>query len=39
MDTIFIYPENSKTSKAYILILTVIEKIDLRRGEKIFIKS
>ena len=33
--------ENSKTSKPHVLILKLIDKIDLRRGEKkcCFIKS
>ena len=34
MDTIFINSENSKTSKLYVLILNLTDKIDLRRGEK-----
>ena len=34
MDTIFLNSENSKTSKPYISILNLTDKIDLRRGEK-----
>ena len=35
MDTIFINSENSKTSKAHVLILKLTDELDLRRGEKI----
>ena len=35
MDTIFIKSENSKTSKLHVLILKLINKLDLRTGEKI----
>ena len=34
MDTIFFSSENSKTSKPYILILKLIDKTNLRKGEK-----
>ena len=34
MDTIFRNSENSKTSKSYVLILKLTDKLDLRRGEK-----
>ena len=34
MDTIFMNSENSKTSKPYVLILKLSNKLDLRRGEK-----
>ena len=34
MDTIFINSENCKTSKPYVLILNLIDKIDLQRDEK-----
>ena len=34
MNTIFINSENSKTSKSYVLILKLPDKLDLRRGEK-----
>ena len=34
MDTIFINSENSKTSKSHVLILKLVDKLDLRRGEK-----
>ena len=34
MDTISIDSENSKTSKPYVLILKLTDKLDLRRGEK-----
>ena len=35
MDTIFMNPENSKTSEPHVLILKLTDKLDLRRGEKI----
>ena len=34
MDTIFINSENSKTSKAHILMLKLTNELDLRRVEK-----
>ena len=34
MGTIFINSENSKTSKSYVLIPNLTDKINLRRGEK-----
>ena len=34
MDTIFMNSKNSKTSKLYVLILQLIDKLDLRRVEK-----
>ena len=34
MSAIFMNFENSKTSKPYVLILKLIDKLDLRRGEK-----
>ena len=34
MNTIFMNSENSKTSKAHVLILKLTDKLDLRRGEK-----
>ena len=34
MDTIFMNSENSKTSKRYVLLLNLTDKIDLKRGEK-----
>ena len=37
MVTIFMNFENSKTSQPHILILEVADKLDLRRGEKIFL--
>ena len=39
MDTIFMSSENSKTSEPHILILTLTEKLDLRKGEKIIALS
>ena len=33
MDTIFMNSENSKTSKPYVLVLKLTDKLDLRRGE------
>ena len=35
MNTVFINSENSKTSKAHVLILKLTNELDLRRGEKI----
>ena len=32
MDTIFMTPENSETSKLLVLILNLTDKLDLRRG-------
>ena len=34
MDTIFMNSKNSKSSKHHVLILNLIDKIDLRRGER-----
>ena len=34
MDTIFMNSENIKPSEAYVLILTLADKLDLGRGEK-----
>ena len=39
MDTIFINSENSKTPKPHILILKLINKLDLRFGEKVIALS
>ena len=39
MNTIFINPENSKTSKAHILIVQLINELDFRRSEKIIALS
>ena len=39
MDTIFINPENSKTSEPHVLILKLTDKLDLGRGEKIIALS
>ena len=39
MDTIFRNSENSKTSEPHVLLLNLTDKLDLRRGEKSFIKS
>ena len=39
MNTIFINAENSKTSKAHILMLKLINELDLRMGEKIIALS
>ena len=39
MDTIFMKSENSKTSKQNILVLKLINKIDLRIGEKVIALS
>ena len=34
MDTIFMNSENSKTSEHNVLVLTLIDKLDLRRSQK-----
>ena len=34
MDTIFMNSENTKTSKPYVLILKLTDKIDLQRDKK-----
>ena len=34
MDTIFMNPENSRTSEYHVLILKLTDKLDLRRGDK-----
>ena len=34
MDTIFMNSENSKTSKPYVIILKLTDKLDLRIGKK-----
>ena len=39
MNTIFMNSESSKTFKPYVLILTLTNKLDLKRGEKIKIKT
>ena len=39
MDTIFMNSENSKTSKPYVLILKLTNKLDLRIGKKIIAVS
>ena len=39
MDTIFTNLENSKTSKPYLLILKLTNKLNLRIGEKIIVLS
>ena len=39
MNTIFINSENSKTSKAHILMLKLTNELDLRMGEKIIALS
>ena len=39
MDTIFINSENSKTSKAHILMLKLTNELDLRMGENIIALS
>ena len=39
MDTIFINSENSKTSKAHILMLRLTYELDLRMGKKIIALS
>ena len=39
MNTIFINSENSKTSKAHVLMLKLTNELDLRMGEKIIALS
>ena len=39
MDTMFMNPENSKTSKPHVLILKLNDKLDLRRGDKSVVLS
>ena len=39
MDTIFINPENSKTSKSHILVSKLTNKLDLRIGVKVIALS
>ena len=41
MDTIFMNSQNSRTSKYYVLVLKLTDKLDLKRGNKkcCFIKS
>ena len=39
MDTIFMNSENSKISEPHVLILTLTDKLDLKRGEKIIALS
>ena len=39
MDTIFMNSENSKTSKPYVLVLKLTNKLDLRIGKKIIALS
>ena len=34
MDTIFMNSENSRTSQYHVLMLKLIDKLDLRRGQK-----
>ena len=36
MDTIFMNSENSKTSEPHVLILKLTDKLDLRKGEKLY---
>ena len=39
MDTIFMNSENSGTSETHILVLSITNKLDLRRDEKIIALS
>ena len=39
MDTMFMNPENSKTSKPHVLIFKLNDKLDLRRGDKSVVLS
>ena len=34
MDTIFMNSENSRTSEYHVLLLKLVDKLDLRRGQK-----
>ena len=34
MGTIFMYTENSRTSKCHVLLLKLTDEVDLRRGQK-----
>ena len=34
MDTIFMNPENSRTSEYHVLVLKLADKLDLKRGQK-----
>ena len=34
MDTIFLNSENSRTPEYHVLVLKLIDKLDLRRGQK-----
>ena len=34
MDTVFMISENSRTPEYHVLILKLIDKLDLRRGQK-----
>ena len=34
MDTIFMNSENSRTSEHHVLLLKLVDKVDLRRGQK-----
>ena len=34
MDTIFIHSENSRTSEYHVLLLKLVDKLDLRKGQK-----
>ena len=36
MDTIFMNSENSKTSEPHVLILKLTDKLDLRKGERLY---
>ena len=37
MDTIFMNSENSKTSEHHVLVLTLTDKLDLRKGQKLLL--
>ena len=39
MDTILMTSENSETSKPYVLILKLTDKLDLRKAERITVLS
>ena len=39
MNTIFVNPENSETSKAHVLMLKLTNELDFKKGEKIIALS
>ena len=39
MDTIFMNSENSRTSEYHVLVLKLVDKLDLKKGQKSFTLS